>query len=132
MEAAMKSNQTLVLMYGRDETLLATRQWVLQSRGYRVRTIGKLADIAMTPQIPMPRLLLLCHTLSPGEITSAIAAATSRWPAIQKLQLIEDLGRAPSGILGQLLHTMDGPGKLITMVGELVGNGVQGGGHTHQ
>lgn len=127
----MKSNQTLILMYGHEETLLATRQWVLQSRGYRVRVIGKLADIAAIPQMPPPRLLLLCHTLSPGEITSAIAAATSKWPEIQTLQLVEDHGRAPSGILGQLLHTMDGPGKLITMVGELVGNGVQGGGHTH-
>ncbi len=125
----MKSNQTLVLTYGHDETLQATRQWVLQSRGYRVRLIAKPADIVAMPQIPPPRLLLLCHTLSRGEITSAITAASSRWPEIQTLELVEDHGRAPSGILGQLLHTMDGPGKLITQVGELVGNGTHAGDH---
>ena len=117
----MKSKQIYLLMYGHDEHLTATRKWVLQSRGYRVLAVDRLSGIASIPETPPVRLLLLCHSLSAGESASAIALATSRWPDIQHLGLVADDSRAPSGLLGQLLHTMDGPAKLISMVGRMVG-----------
>lgn len=116
----MKDNQTSILLFGRDEHLLVTRQWVLQSRGYRVLTINHLPEITSIPRLPPMRVLLLCHSLLPGEDAAAIEIATSRWPEIQSLSLVAETSRAPSGILGQLLHTMDGPGRLISMVGELI------------
>ncbi len=122
----MKSNQTSILMYGHDEHLLATRKWVLQSRGYRVLTIERPSAIASIPELPAIKLLVLCHSLSPEESAAALALATSRWPDIQSLALVADVTRAPSGILGQLLHTMDGPAKLLSLVGELVGQAGQG------
>lgn len=116
----MKDNQTSILLFGRDEHLLVTRQWVLQSRGYRVLTIGHLSEIASIPKVPPIQVLLLCHSLLPGEGAAAIAIATSRWPEIQSLALVAETSRAPAGILGQLLHTMDGPGRLISIVGDLI------------
>ena len=116
----MKLNQTSILMYGHDQHLLATRQWVLQSRGYRVLTVEHLSAIGSIPQTPPVKLLLLCHSVTQREGDAAIALATARWPEIQRLALVADSGRAPAGILGQLLHTMDGPAKLISMVGELL------------
>ena len=48
-----------------------------------------------------------------------------RWPDVKSLTLEAETGRAPTGILGQLLHTMDGPGKLLSMVTELVGSSAE-------
>jgi hypothetical protein len=118
----MKANQTSILMYGHDEHLLVTRQWVLQSRGYRVLTRLDLAGFANIPVDPPIRLLLLCHTLSPEDCDEAIEVASARWPEIRSVALQGGVGRAPSGLLGQLLHTMDGPAKLIAVVSEMLGN----------
>ena len=127
----MKDNQTSVLLFGRDEHLLVTRQWVLQSRGYLVVKINHLSEIPSIPRLPPMRVLLLCHSLLPGEAAAAIEIATSRWPEIQSLSLIVDGNRAPGGILGQLMHTMDGPAKLISLVGELVARSAIVPGSTH-
>jgi hypothetical protein len=118
----MKTNQASILLYGHEEQLLATRQWVLQSRGYRVVTMMDLEGLASVPSTPPVRLLLLCHTLSAEEATAAIDAVSARWPRAQSLTLEGTSGRAPSGLLGQLLHTMDGPAKLIAKVGEILGS----------
>jgi hypothetical protein len=120
----MKAKHTTILMYGRDEHLLETRKWVLQSRGYRVLTMldpSALAAIPLNPSIP---LLLLCDSLSTQECEVAAALASARWPEIHCLVLDVEVGRAPAGLLGQLLHTMDGPAKLISIVSRIVGTGV--------
>jgi hypothetical protein len=121
----MKVNPNSILLYGRDEHLLATRQWVLQSRGYRVLTLVDLSAFAAIPQDPPIRLVLLCHSLSEDECEAAMLLAEARWPGIQSLTLGAEAGRAPSGLLGQLLHTMDGPAKLVAMVGQLMGSSPQ-------
>jgi len=118
----MNSNPTSILIYGRDPSLLETRQWVLQSRGYRVLAITNLSALRSVPP-PSPALLILCHSLSSRECEAATALATFRWPAIKHLVLAADNSRNPSGILGQLLHTMGGPTNLLSMVGALVGHG---------
>lgn len=118
----MKTNQNSILLFGHDEHLLMTRQWVLQSRGYRVLTISDLSQLSLIPGDPQVKLLVLCHSLSQAESAIATARATDRWPEIQTLELSAEGGRVPTGILGQLLHTMDGPAKLVSMVDNLVGH----------
>ncbi len=117
----MKTNQNSILMYGHDEQLLATSQWVLQSRGYRVVTMVDQSGFQSLPKTPPIQLLLLCHTLSPEERDSAFTIAQERWPGVKSLILESSPTRSPAGILGQLLHTFDGPGKLVSMVAELIG-----------
>jgi hypothetical protein len=121
----MKESQASILMYGHDAYLLATRQWVLESRGYRVLALADLDGFAAIPQTPAIRLVLLCHSLSAEECEAAMSLARARWPEIQSLVLDVDGSRAPAGLLGQLLHTMDGPAKLIAMVGKLMGSAPQ-------
>jgi hypothetical protein len=121
----MKKNQSPIVMLGHDEYLLATRQWVLQSRGYRVITAKDASVLTTLPLSPTVRLLVLCHTLSSDERDNAEALASMRWPDVKSLALEAEPGRAPTGILGQLLHTMDGPGKLLSMVTELVGSSAE-------
>lgn len=114
----MKSNPVVILILGHDKNLLETRQWVLQSRGYRVITASSLSAITASNQTKQVSLLLLCHSLNSGEHDAAIALARSRWPNIRHVSMVAEDIRAPNGILGNLLHTMDGPAKLISMVSE--------------
>lgn len=121
----MKKNQSSILIVGHDEHLLATRQWVLQSRGYQVLTVSTPDAIRTVPSSAPIRLVMLCHTLTPEETDGAGREAGERWPGVKCLNLIAEESRAPTGILGQLLHTMDGPGKLLAMVSELVGSSAE-------
>jgi DNA-binding NtrC family response regulator len=118
----MKKNQSSILIVGHDEHLLATRQWVLQTRGYQVVTVQDPAEIRKLPASAPVRLIVLCHTLSDSERETATRTSGTRWPGVKSLTLMAESGRMPSGILGQLLHTMDGPGKLLSMVTEAVGS----------
>lgn len=121
----MKKNQSSILIVGHDDHLLATRQWVLQSRGYKVFTMEDAGLIEKVPASAPVRLVVLCHTLSEAERAAAARISTERWPGVKILTLVAESGRTPSGILGQLLHTMDGPDKLLSMVNEAVGTSAE-------
>lgn len=121
----MKKNQSSILIVGHDEHLLATRQWVLQTRGYQVMTVQRASAVRTVPLAGPVRLVVLCHTLSPAETELAESAAGERWPGVKHLTLSPERGRAPTGLLGQLLHTLDGPDKLLSMVTELVGSSAE-------
>jgi hypothetical protein len=118
----MKRSQSSIVLIGHDEHLLETRQWVLQTRGYQVVSVPKVSAIRTIPPSDPVRLVVLCHTLSDRERKASVAAACSRWPGVKLLTLAAEPGRAPTGILGQLLHTMDGPAKLLALVSELIGS----------
>ena len=128
----MKADHSSILIFGHDEHLLLTRQWVLQSRGYRVLTATRISKIDSIPQIPAVKLLLLCHSLQPAEVAIAMTHARARWPGIKSLELVADDSRAPAGILGQLLHTMEGPAKLVSLVDNLVGSSTPLANHAHR
>lgn len=121
----MKKKQSPIVMLGHDEHLLATRQWVLQTRGYRVITATDASVLQTLPPLPPVGLLVLCQTFSPEERHEAEEVACMRWPKIKSLTLPAEEGRAPTGLLGQLLHTMDGPARLLSMVTELVGSSAE-------
>ena len=68
----MKKNQSPIVMLGHDEHLLATRQWVLQTRGYRVITAANASILQTLPLTPPVQLLVLCHTTSVAERADAV------------------------------------------------------------
>lgn len=117
----MKTAQISILIFGHDARLLETRKWALLSRGYRVLTATHLAELDSIPATPPVNLLVLCHTLSAKEGACAVAHATSRWPEIKQLALMRDSSKRPSQLLGQVLHTLDVPNRMLTKVSELVG-----------
>ena len=121
----MKKNHSSILIVGHDEHLLATRQWVLQTRGYQVLTMHDPNTLQKVPLSAPVRLVVLCHTLSDSERRKATETANARWPGVKSLTLVAESGRMPSGILGQLLHTMDGPAKLLSMVNDAVGGSAE-------
>lgn len=117
----MKAPHTAVLLFGHREDLLATRQWVLETRGYHVQAVASLTALATVPKDPPVRLLLLCHSLSPAEQTAATAFAKTRWPGSRVHAMPADTSRVPTGILGRLMHTCEGPAQLIALVTGLLG-----------
>lgn len=118
----MKSHHISVLMYGHDAHLLESRKWVLESRGYRVHTIQRLTELNHIPASHPVSLIVLCHTLTFDESDEAVTRASGRWPGLKRLHLVADNSRYPSQVLGQVMHTLDGPARLIRMVTELVGH----------
>lgn len=118
----MKSHNISVLMYGHDAHLLESRKWVLESRGYRIHIIQRLTELNHIPATPAVSLVVLCHTLTPHESDEAVTRTSARWPGIKHLHLVADSSRYASQVLGQVMHTLDGPARLIHMVSELVGH----------
>src|SRR6185437_2015419 len=103
-EVPMKAAHNSILLFGREPEVLATRQWVLESRGYGVAVAHSLSDIATVPKDTPIRLALLCYTLSPADRTAAAALTSTRWPGAI-CRALTQATRVPSGILGRLMHT---------------------------
>jgi DNA-binding response OmpR family regulator len=117
----MKTAQLSVLIFGRDAHLLEARKWILQSRGYRVSTVSRLAELDAIALVPAVSLLVLCHTLSRKDCKQAVAHASARWPDVKKLVLLADASEKGDGILGLVSQSLDGPSQLLSTVGQLVG-----------
>ena len=117
----MKATQISIVLLGHDAHQLETRKWALLSLGYRVLVLMHRAELDRVPADPAIDLLVLCPTLSSKECAQAVAAASSRWPEIKALALVRDNSRRPSKLLAQVRQTLDVPGRLLTMVSELVG-----------
>lgn len=59
-----------VLLYGRDENLLRTRQSLLRAAGYRVTSIATTEQFqTILPRISSFGILVLCHTINDTERT---------------------------------------------------------------
>ena len=116
----MKTSSIVLMLYGHDPALLETRKWVLQTRGYHVAQITGLAEIDRVALKSDVRLLILCHPLSAAETKAALNRATARWPEVKHVVLGAADSRYPTGVLGGLLYTKEGPGKLLMMVKELL------------
>jgi len=117
----MKPPQISIVMLGRDTHLLETRKWVLQSLGYRVLTMSRLAELDGLAPTPPVNLVVLCHTLSTKERADAIARASKRWKDVKKLLLLRDSSTTPSAVLGQVERILDAPAGLLNKVTELIG-----------
>ena len=118
----MKGTSPPILLFGHLDELLVTRKWVLESRGYRVAAITRLPELAAVPKVPVPRLFLFCGSVSPRVREAAMAFALSRWPGLHCHVLAAD-GSAPNGLLGRLMHTTEGPDRLVALVAGLLDEG---------
>lgn len=115
----MKLPNHTILLFGRQPELFDPHRWVLESRGYGVATATSLVEMASLPKDPVIRVVLLCHLLTPAERTAATTLAATRWPGVTT-RVLSQTTRMPSGILGRLMHTSDGPADLIGMVRTLL------------
>jgi hypothetical protein len=109
-----------LLFYTGDQCLLDTRRRLLQEAGYPVWTASQIPDVFAIITEERSDVLILCHTLSQGEFTWAIAFADVQSPPVKCIVL----NRKKSGYRGELpqnvLDARDQPADLLAAVEGLV------------
>jgi len=108
----------MVLLYGRDHRLLETRQWILQGAGWTVVAISSIDEAKQTMEAPLPKVLVLCHTLTVEDCQAALDIAKP----LPHLAVLLLEGLAPMGISDRcdaVLARYLGPADLIAAVTKL-------------
>jgi DNA-binding NtrC family response regulator len=114
------TNATTILLYGRDAGLLQTRQWLLEASGYRVLLAMELADMKKVVEEKGIDLLILCHSLSTEEAQEALAAVAPQRQKVHTLIMAAYWGSSAAAMPDEVLEAMDGPAKLVSVVGRLL------------
>ncbi len=81
-----------VLLIGNDESLLRTRSWLLESRGFPTIALDHVDYIDSIPMEVKIALAILCHSLDDDSCARATSAIARRWPQARCLAL-----SSPSG-----------------------------------
>lgn len=112
---------TSILIYGRDERLLETRRWVLETAGFEVSTTAKPTEVYQTMVAQHIDLFILCHTLSADEQGSALATAHALRPEMRNLVLVEDTFESQLDPRDAILSAFATPKVLIAAAQTLAG-----------
>ncbi len=107
---------TDVLLYGRDASLLATRQLLLENHGYPTSATTELADVERILSQEHVKLLILGHTLSLEDIGRVLAVSESLRPAIKYLYLINWKSSQDPGSSAETFNVSKGPAQFIARV----------------
>jgi hypothetical protein len=113
-------SQASILLYGRDEQLLQSRQLLLQRGGYEVWVATGLAEIDVVSRLERIDLLILCHSLTLEECGRALAFGQSRWPFMKSLILSAVGSWSEAGELPQVFDTTLGPERLLSTLSRLL------------
>jgi hypothetical protein len=117
----MTIQQTHILIYGRDLSMLQSRQRVLSALGYKVWVATALAEIRrIVSSVERLDLLVLCHSFSREEDGRAITLTHSRWPLMRSCVLRSEDTSPPVVTIGEVREALEGPAKLGLMLEKLV------------
>jgi len=108
-----------ILLYGKDRSLLNTRELILLRAGYRVFTASDLLEIDSVVQGESVDLLILCHTLTLEQCGRALAFGHSRWPFMKSLLLAATDSWCAAGKPELVFEAAAGPAELLATVGRL-------------
>ena len=111
---------SLILLYGQDRRLVQTRQWVLESSGFRAltaRSIDALEQVAAHEPID---LFLLCDSLPPQARTAALTLIESRWPSARRLVLAPIVFNDELPYDPEVFYAAEGPQKLLATLHSLL------------
>ena len=84
------SNPARILVFGRDSSLLETRQLVLETIGGIVNATTKLDQARLLLAHSAPDLLILCYTLSPDDRSAILGIVRKIRPELKVLVLRAD------------------------------------------
>lgn len=111
--------QSVIVVYGHDQSLLDTRSWVLQGAGYRVLQVSQNSELEQASNAPSVALLLLCHTLTQEECEGT-RAFLDRRSGIKRLLITANRPLSPQTMSDPVVSAFDGPGALIDMVDKVL------------
>ena len=109
-----------ILVFGRDARLLETRQWVLETAGFRVLVALEPCQLCELVVSQSWDLLLLCHSLSSAERQEAVATAKSAKPEMRYLIITAQTPIHTIGHLEATVSCFDGPMALIVAIRRLI------------
>jgi hypothetical protein len=113
-------NNSPILVFGNDITLLETRRLVLERGGYQIYIAADLQAVENIATSEPLALLVLCHTLTPAEGQAAIATTLALRPEVKKLLLTISPGAHPNSEDFEVLNALAGPRELISTVDRLL------------
>jgi DNA-binding NtrC family response regulator len=119
-------NLSLILQCGSDHLLAESRQWVLESAGYSVKSAFDADGVRAVMENEPVSLLLICRTFQPTALNETLRAALSLQPTIQVLLMRND------SEFEMRVETMDdgeipAPAELLRRVRRMVGPAAVGG-----
>jgi len=114
------SNPARVLIYGRDPSLLETRQLVLETTGGVVVATTELEDTKHELVHNQPDLLVLCYTLSPDDRSAILSSVDCLVPKLKVLVLRAD-GPAITQTDDCDFSIFNGPAALKSKVMKMLG-----------
>ena len=110
----------IILIYGRDASLLDTRQWVLEHVGCEVLTSTELAKVSEILRSQDIDLLILCHSLSRAESKSALSVAHLFRPKLKNLIMTAEAASWPEFPQDTILTAFVDPQTLIATTTRLL------------
>jgi DNA-binding NtrC family response regulator len=110
---------TSILMFGRDIRLLETRAWVLETAGYKVRTVSSVEALDQVLASESIDLLVLCHSLSTEQCNQTLIL-TKDLPKVKILLLTTGERGCNSQIQEAIFDITNGPAPFLSTVGKLV------------
>jgi hypothetical protein len=117
----MTTQQTSILLYGRNPSMLQSRQRVLSALGYRVWVATTLTEVRrIVSSVDRLDLLVLCHSFSRQEAGRAITLTHSRWPLMRSCVLRAEDDSSSVGAIDEVREALEGPAKLGLMLEKLV------------
>jgi hypothetical protein len=111
---------TDVLLYGRDPSLLATRQLLLENHGYKTSATTELEDVQRILCKESVKLLILGHTLSLEDIGRALALSQSLQSSAKCLFLINAQSAQDSESSAETFNVSRGPAQFIARVQQML------------
>jgi DNA-binding response OmpR family regulator len=108
-----------ILLIGHEPSLMDTRRWLLQGRGFRVLLAARVTDASQILSSHDIDLLILCHSLSVKDLTHAIRMAQSIRPQMKRLILQStDISHTVAALeeREQVLEPLEGPQAFLRKV----------------
>ena len=109
-----------IVIYGQDRTLLNTRAWVLQNAGLKAGTATDLDELESLSSTRPVELLILCHTLTPPQLSGAIAFSRSKRSDIRRLLLLSGPTTPITETTYPTVNPLSGPSAFIDSVRALL------------
>ena len=107
---------SVILIFGRDTTLLETRAWLLKRTGSPVLSATSLSEVEVISATRRISLLVICHSVSPEDCQSLLAALNQIQPDVKKLLMTANTALPPLGQVERTQSAFDGPAALLATV----------------
>ena len=112
--------QPVILIFGRDSTLLETRGWILERTGALIFSATSLPETEKIAAEHSISLLVICHSVSPEDCEQLLLAMDQLQPNVKKLLMTANTPLSPLGQGERTVSAFEGPAALLGTVEDLL------------